>query len=225
MTAPLPLLAASDWGIAVAIAVILLLFLAVGWVILQGTRAQLYWRRRVEEGDVEAIRMLVADEVARWKTMRMPRGAAPAAWHGVQGAELVDISPDRVRVNASAEGQYAGMGAERRETSSPLQEAMAVTARLAEMLLYDIPNVRLPYAQVDVYSTYRDEHGAAQRCILSTIASREVADNLDWDEMTPEEIVRGLGGRFSLDDRGNALPIDPDAVGPSGVPAVFYKDD
>jgi hypothetical protein len=42
--------------------------------------------------------------------------------------------------------------------------------------------------------------------------------------MEGEEIVRAFGGKFSLDDRGNPNPIDPDAAGRNGVPAVFYKD-
>ena len=37
--------------------------------------------------------------------------------------------------------------------------------------------------------------------------------------------MRAFGARFRLDDRGRPLPIDPDAVGPTGVPAVFYEDD
>jgi len=40
--------------------------------------------------------------------------------------------------------------------------------------------------------------------------------------------VRAFGGRFVLDDHGNALPIDPDALpagtGATGVPAVFYDE-
>ncbi|HXK34188.1 MAG TPA: hypothetical protein VNM91_09270, partial [Dehalococcoidia bacterium] len=114
---------------------------------------------------------------------------------------------------------------DRRQVSSALDEGMKVTAKLADMVLYDIPNVRLPYVQVDIYSTYRDEGGASQRCVLSTYAKREVADVLPWDELDAEQVVRTFDGRYRLDDHGNPLPIDPDATGPSGVPAVFYEDD
>jgi hypothetical protein len=221
----LPLLAASDWGIAIAIGVVMLLFLVVGWVIVQGTRAQLAWRKAVDAGDVDAIRTLVADEVARWKSMRMPKGTEPGAWRGVQSAELVEVLPDGVRLSASADGEYAVVGAERREVTNALRQGMQVTARLADMVLYDIPNVKLDYARIDIYSTFRDDTGSSQRCILTTAARREVADMIDWDEMGAEEIVRAFGGRYSLDDRGQAKPIDPDATGPTGVPAAFYKDD
>ena len=93
------------------------------------------------------------------------------------------------------------------------------------MVLYDIPNVKLDHAQVDIYSTFRDAAGSSQRCILTTMAHRDLADVVDWDELDAEEVVRAFGGRFSLDDRGQALPIDPDSDGPTGVPAAFYKDD
>lgn len=218
------ILALGEWGLAFGIGIVLLLFLAVGWVIVQGTRAQLYWRKRVDEGDVEAITALVTEEIARWKMARVPKGADPDAWRGVQSAELVSATPDGIRLSATAEGTFAMAGGERREVRGALQQAMAVTAKLADMAFYDIPNVRLPYVQVDVYSTFRDELGTAQRCVLSTLCTREIADALDWDEMSGEEVVRAFGGRYLLDDRGNPLPIDPDATARSGVPAAFYRD-
>ena len=217
-------LAASDWGIAVGIGIILVLFLIVGYVIVQGTRVQLYWRKQAESGNVDAIRTLVGDEVTRWKTARTPREVPPSVWHGVQSIELLDVSPDGVRVSASAEGQYALVGTERREVSNALKEGMKLTSRLAEMLMYDIPNVKLQRTQIDIYTAYRDEQGATQRCILSTACEREVANQLDWDSLDAEDIVRAFGGRYSLDDGGNPLAINPEAR-TSGVPAVFYKDD
>ena len=220
----LPLLAASDWGLAVAIGVVLLIFIIVGYVVIQGTRAQLAWRTLVEQGDVDAIHTLVSDEVARWKTARMPRGADPQVWHGVQSAELLEVSPASIRVSAAAEGQYSLVNGERREISSALREGMKVTAKLADMIMYEIPNVKLPEAQIDIYSTYRDEHGASQRCILSTTATRETASDLDWDNMDPEDIVRAFGGRYSLDDRGNPVPIDVSGPAKNSVPAAFYRD-
>ena len=221
----LPLLAASDYGLVSAVAGLFGMFLVVAWVIVQGTRAQLEWRKLADAGDVSAIQTLVGDEVTHWKTMRMPKGTRPSVWHGVQSAELVGVTSDGVRISASADGQYALVEGERREVSSPLAEGMRVTARLADMALYDIPNVKLAHVQIDVFSTYRDDLGSSQRCILSTMCRREVADVLAWDEMDAEEVVRTFGGRFLLDDRGNPLAVDPEATTVTGVPAVFYKDD
>jgi hypothetical protein len=222
----LPLLAASDYGLVVAIAFLFLLFLIVGWVIVQGTRAQLEWRKLVDEGDVSAITTLVSDELTRWKTIRMPKGTQPSIWHGVQSAEFVEAMPDGVRISATTEAQYATVDGKRQEISSSFHEARKVTAKLADMVLYDIPNVKLPYVQIDVYNTYRSDVESTQRCVLTTICTREVADVLAWEEMDAEEVVTAFGGRYILDDRGNPLAVDPDATGrTAGVPAVFYKDD
>lgn len=209
----------------IAVAILFMLFFVVGWVIMQGTRAQMAWRRGVERGDVDTIRMLVSEEVLHWKSMRMPKGLRPSIWHGVQSTDLADVKSDGVRLNASADAQYASVDGERREISSPLTEAMRVTAKLADMALYDIPNCKVARVQIDIYITYRDDAGSSQRCILSTVCTREVADALAWEEMDAEEVVRAFGGRFLLDDRGNPLAVNPEATTATGVPAVFYKDD
>jgi hypothetical protein len=218
-----PILALSDWGLVFGSMLVLLLFLVVGYVVIQGTRVQLAWRQRVEEGDVDAIQVLVSEEVNRWKTARMPKGMEPSIWHGVQGAELLEVTPDSFRLSASAEGQYALVSGERREVSNALREGMKLTTQLADMSLYDIPNVKLPYVQIDIYSTFRDDRGSSQQCILSTLAERSIASDIDWDGMEADEIVHAFGGRYALDDRGNPLPIEPDARRSNGVPAVFYE--
>jgi hypothetical protein len=219
----LPLLAVGDWGLAIVIFVFLIIFLFVSWFMIQATRQQLHWRSRAAEGDVDAIQMMVSDEIDRWKTMKMPKGNDPTTWRSVQTAELIEVTPDSVRVSAVAEGQYALVGGQRRETSNSYREAVKTTAKLADMLFYDIPNVRLPRVRIDVYSTYRDETGGAQQCIMTTTCDREIAAELDWDETSAEEIVASFGGRYRLDDRGNALPIDIDAPRTS-VPAAFYDE-
>ena len=74
----LPLLAASDYGLVIAVAGLFGMFLVVAWVIVQGTRAQLEWRKLADAGDVSAIQTLVGDELTHWKTMRMPKGTRPS---------------------------------------------------------------------------------------------------------------------------------------------------
>jgi hypothetical protein len=218
------LLALSNWGLVVAIGVIFVLLAFVSYVVLQGTRTQMAWRERAEAGDVDVIRTLVADEIERWKTARMPKGTHTSVWHGVQSAQLVEVLPGGVRVAAAAEGEYALATGERREVTTAFQQGLGVTAKLADLLLYDVPNVRLPSVQIDIYSTFRDERGASQRCIITTVCDRAVATDLDWDESSADEIVRAFGGRYLLDDRGNAMPIDVNSPAPT-VPAAFYKDD
>ena len=225
MIASLPLLAVGNWGLAVAVFFVLLLIGFVGYIVLQGTRVQMAWRERVEQGDIDAIQVLVSDEIEHWKTMRMPKGTEPSVWRGVQTAELVEVSPTSVRLSATAEGEYVQAAGERRQVNSALGEGMKVTARLADMFFYDIPNVRLPSVRIDIYSTFRDEQGASQRCILTTNCERTVASTVDWDETPAEEIVEAFGGEYRLDDRGNALPIEVGAPAKNSVPAAFYRDD
>ena len=221
----LPLLALSNWGLVVAIAFMFVILGFISYVVLQGTRTQMAWRERAEQGDVDVIRTLVSDEIERWKSSRMPKGTDTSVWHGVQSAQLLDVTPDSVRVTASAEGEYALESGERREVTTAFQHGLGVTAKLVDLLFYDVPNVRLPSVQVDIYSTFRDERGATQRCIISTVCDRAVATDIDWDDTPAEDIVRAFGGRFLLDDRGNALPIKVEDPPRTGVPAAFYKDD
>lgn len=200
-----------EWGLGWGLLAIVLIALVIAYAVIQETRAQRHWRALVKAGDMDAIRTIIESEVGRWRTERMPKGVLPSVWHGVQTAELVDVGADYVRVACSAEGQYAVVGRRREEVSSALREAMKLTVKLADMLLYDIPNMELERVQIDVYTTFRGRSGAAnQRCILSTVVRRSEAKGLDWDETPPEEIVARFGGRFQVDQQGHAQPIDPD---------------
>jgi len=198
------------WGIGWGLLVVFVVGLFISYVVLQETRAQRHWRRLVEAGDMGAIRQILEAEVERWRTERMPKGVEAALWHGVQTVELVEVGAGFARVSCSAEGQYALVDGERREVSSALQEGMKLTVKLADMLLYDIPNLRLAQVHVDVYTTFREATGgASQRCILSTPVRRSEVEDLDWDNTPPEEIVARLGGRFQADAHGAPQPIEP----------------
>ena len=82
-------------------------------------------------------------------------------------------------------------------------------------MLYELPHVKIGRAEVDVFTSFRDEDGcASRRCILSTVAQRDVAaSEVNWDEWTPAQIVESFGGRYRLGKSGRALPIDSDKVG------------
>lgn len=200
-----------EWGLTVGIIVVGLLFACIGYIIFQEARTHRFWRRKVEEGDLEMIRQLVETEVQRWRTERAPKGVPASVWQGIQGAELIEIGRDYLRASTTAEAQFAQVGAGRRQISSALDEAKRVTAKLAERLFYDIPHVAPRRVQIDVYTTFA-EPGAepAQRCILTTIADRAAAAEIDWDNDAPEAIAERLGARYRLDERGGALPIEPD---------------
>ncbi|MDO8613763.1 MAG: hypothetical protein Q7R32_13230, partial [Dehalococcoidia bacterium] len=113
-------------------------------------------------------------------------------------------------VSCQVESEYRLLDGRWVEVSSPLQEGFAVTACLADMLLYDVPNLRLDSVRIDVHTTFRDVGGTAERaCILTTNVRRELAREVDWEEWTPAEIVDAFGGRYRLGERGVALPVDP----------------
>lgn len=208
------------WGIGWGLLIVAIIVALITYVIVQEMRAQQHWRRLVQQGDLDAIRQIVQSEVERWREDRPPRDVPPSLWHGVQTVELLEIGGDYVRLTCAAEGQYAMVDGQRREVSTALSEGMKLTAKLADMFLYDIPNLRLDRVQIDVYTTFRDRRGAAtQDCILSTLVRRSDAQYVDWEASSPEEIVAIFGGRFRRDQSGAALPIEPDAesvrVGPS----------
>src|SRR3990170_4006911 len=209
-----------EWGILAVTGI----FLLVGYIVLQGTRASMAWRKAASGGDVDVIRQILEDAIASWRSVKRPKEIAPDVWRGVQTVALVDVAADGAPAGASlsasvscqVESEYRLLDGRWLEVSSPLQEGFAVTARLADMLLYDVPNLRLDAVRVDVHTTFRDPEGAAERvCILTTNVRREVAREVDWEEWTPAEIVDAFGGRYRLGDRGAALPIDPAEGGAS----------
>ena len=189
-----------EWGILI----IVLLLLFTGFVIVQETARQMHWRGLVESGDTEAIRTLIEEQIEAWQESRVPRGTPTLLWHGVQSAELLDVTSTAARVSCNAEGEHALVGDRRVETSTPLAEGMKITKLLAEMLLYDVPNVKLDQAQIDVYTSFRDENGRAEaRCILSTAVLRKTVEHIDWEETEATDFISLTEGRFA--GNGDAL--------------------
>jgi hypothetical protein len=195
-----------EWGILVIFVILIL----VAYVIVQETRAQLFWRSLVDKGDVSAIRELLEGEIERWHTERVPRGTPALLWHGIQTSELLDVAPDGAHMSCNAEGEYALSGGRRVETSSPLAEGMKITQKLAEMLLYDVPNVKLDRVQIDVYTSFREAGGQADtRCILSTLVVRSLVEHIDWEETEPADFVSLNQGRFAANGDGALAAIEP----------------
>jgi hypothetical protein len=199
------------FGIGLGIIVVAFIFALLGFIIFKEARTHRFWRRRVEEGDMEMIRQLVELEVDAWREERPPKGMPATVWQGIQGVEIVEIGRDYIRATSTAEPQFALVGASRRQVSSALDEGKRVTAKLAERFFYDIPHVRVERVQIDVYTTFHEPSGdPVQRCILSTIARRTDAAGIDWDDDPPESIAERLGARYQLDILGHAQPIEPD---------------
>ena len=187
----------------VGIIVVVLILLFTGYVIVQETRAQLHWRDLVAQGDVDAIRQLIEGEIDGWHTQRVPKGTPALLWHGVQTVELLDVDATTARVSCNAEGEYALVGGKRVETSSPLAEGMKITKKVAEMMLYDVPNVKLDQTQIDIYTFFRTEAGVAEpRCILTTRVNRRTVEHIDWDETEAHDFAELNGARFAGNGSG-----------------------
>lgn len=205
----------AEWGMLIGVAIVGSLGLFMTYIVLQGTRTQLKWRQMAASGDVPTIRRLIEEALDAWRRMRVPKEVAPDTWHAIQTAELVDVGPDFVSINCTAEGQYATVEGQRRQVKTALEQGMEVTAKLMDMVFYDIPNLKLPSVRVDIYSTFLSADGTAQqRCILSTTAQRSAAIDLDWDGLTAKQIVDHFGGKYRLAAQGTALPIDNTSMVP-----------
>jgi hypothetical protein len=127
----------------------------------------------------------------------------------VQGAELIAIEVEGATLSTSAEGEFRTEGGKRVQVASALDEGIAIAAKLLDMMLYDVPNLRLGYVRVDVYSTFMDEHGApTQRPILSVTADRAIADDMTWEALTPEEIVGRFGAMYERGAGGQPVAIE-----------------
>ena len=204
-----------------ALLVLAVLFVIVAYVVVQGTRAALAWRKAAEAGDVKVIGDLVEDALNTWRSMRRPREVPVEVWRGIQSTQLVSVAPGFVRVSCRAEGEHRRVGRRWVEVRNPLQEALAITARAAEMLLYEVPHFRPERVQVDVYSNYRDAKGNSRHdCILTTAADREAARRVDWEEWPADEIVTALGGRYRLGDGGQPLPVRPEEPPEAAAPGA-----
>jgi hypothetical protein len=189
--------------------VVAAIFLLVGYLVSVEMFQQRVWRRRVQQGDTSILDALIREGLAGWRRGRAPRSLPPNVWAAIQGVELVAVSEDSATVSTSAEPEFRNEGGARVQVRSSLDEAMLVAARLAEMLLYDIPSVGLYEVRVDVYSTFAAPGGAAeQRPILSLTADRPTADDLEWEALAPEEILARFETIYDRGAEGEGRPIE-----------------
>ncbi len=195
-----------------------ILFVFVAYIVIQGTRAALAWRQAAANGDIEVIRRIAEDALGVWRSAKRPKEVRVDVWRGIQSLELVDAGPAFVRVSCQVRSEYKMVGGRWLETRNPLDEGIAVTAKAADMLFYELPHFKPDRVWMDVYTSMPGPEAAMRlECILSTDCTRDAALNVDWEEWTPEEIVDELGGRFRLGDRGEPLPIEvepPSALDP-----------
>jgi hypothetical protein len=189
------------------------IFIAVSflaYIIIQGTRAAMAWREAAKNGDTKVIRDIVEDALKVWSSQKRPKPVPPEVWRGIQSMQLAGVAADYVRVSCIAGSEQKMLDGRWVEIRNPLQEGVAITARAADMLFWELPHYRPETVQIDVYTDYREEEGRTRReCIISTRANRADAAALDWEEWTAEQIVNALGAVYSLNSNGRPVPIEP----------------
>ena len=184
------------------------LFLFVGWAVATEMFQHRTWRHRVESGDVDIVAALIEEALATWRRARPPRGLAANLWAGVQGAQLVSVEADAAALSTSAEGEFRSEDGRRVQVAPALDEAIALAARLLDMMLYYVPNLRLRSVRVDVYSTFTAPDGTpVQQPILSTVADRAIADALDWEALLPSEIIGRFETSYERNAAGQGIPV------------------
>jgi len=184
------------------------IFLVTGWAVSTEMFQQRAWRKRVASGDTDIVGALIEESLATWRRGRPPRGVPASLWAGIQGTQLVAVETDGATLSTSAEGEFRTEEGKRVQVSSALDESIALAAKLLDMILYDVPNLRLGYARVDVYSTFTGAEGPVQQPILTVTAERPIADEMTWEAMTAEEILRRFGAVWELTASGQAAPIE-----------------
>ncbi len=187
---------------------VLAIFLIVGWAVATEMFQHRAWRHRVASGDVAIVRALIEEALGAWGKARPPRDLAASLWAGVQGAQLVAVTEDSATVSSSAEGEFRTEGTQRVQVASALEEAIALAAKIVDMMLYDVPNLRLAVVRADIYSTFTGDDGTpVQQPILTTTAARAVADGLNWEALTPAEVLGRFETTFDRAPSGQGRPI------------------
>lgn len=189
--------------------VTLVIFLAVGWAVSTEMFQHRAWRKRVESGDVDIVAALIEEALSTWRKGRPPRGTPASLWAGVQEAQLIAVEQHGATLSSSAEAEFRTEGGQRVQVASALDAGIALASKLLDMILYDVPNLRLGYVRADIYSTFAGADGTPeQRPIITVTADRSTADGLDWEALTPEEVLGRFGAVYKRADTGQPLPID-----------------
>lgn len=194
-------------GLGLAMVLILLFALLLGFMVVQAKFAARRWRDVIADGDREALSDLLEATFEGWRNSRPPRGMPPADWRALHTAAMVAADRDRGRVSLMADPDVRVVAGSRIEVGSLATVARRAAVRMAERLFYDIPYVEFREVQVDVYTEFRAPGGVSQSmCVLSARTTRDAVTGVDWDA----EIDELLDGWRVIEAHGDT-GVDPDA--------------
>ena len=124
------------WGVIV----IGIIFVLVGYVVIQGTRAASAWRKAATAGDIGVIQKILEEAIGGWRSSRRPKEVPPEIWRGIQSMELVEVGPDSVRVSCSAESE---------KHPSKKKSAVDIFTRIKRCILMSSFNTK-PFGLADI---------------------------------------------------------------------------
>jgi hypothetical protein len=177
-------------GLGLAIILLLGIGSLLGFMVVQATFAARKWRSVIAEGDRGALMQLLDQTFDAWRSGRPAKGTPPADFRALHTAALIAADHERIRVSMLAEPDVRVVGGQRDEVANEYVVARRAAVRMVERLLYEVPYASFAAAEVDVNLEYRDAAGETQtRCLLTTIARREVAALSDWEHGDPEELL------------------------------------
>ena len=195
-------------GLGLGIVICLIIFVVVGFLVVQARFAARQWRRVIAAGDEGALAELLDMTFDAWRASRPPRGLAPADWRALHTAALVAADRDRARVSLLAEPDVRVVGGRRVEEGTAQDVARRAAVRMVERLMYEVPHVSFREVQVDVHTEYRSADGSlTDRCLLTTRATREAASYADWDAQDARATLAEWDTREAVEGR----LVDPDA--------------
>ena len=198
-------------GLGLGIAICLITFVIVGFLVVQARFAARQWRRVIAAGDEGALAELLDMTFDAWRSARPPRGLAPADWRALHTAALVAADRDHARASLLAEPDVRVVGGRRVEEGTAQDVARRAAVRMVERLMYEIPHVSFREVQVDVHTEYRALDGSlVDRCVLTTRATREAASAADWETPDARATLDGWATREAAEDRS----AGPEAVDP-----------
>jgi hypothetical protein len=198
-------------GLGLGIAICLIIFIVVGFLVFQARFAARRWRQVIAAGDLDALGELLDMTFEAWRNSRPPRGLAPADWRALHTAALVAADRDRARVSLLAEPDVRVTGGRRVEEGTAQDVARRAAVRMVERLMYEVPHVSFAEVQVDVHTEYRGLDGSlTDRCLLTTRVTRDGAAYADWETrdaiaMLAEWETREAAGGRAIDPEDDAL--------------------
>lgn len=162
---------------------------------------------------------MVAERVKTLVEGRIRRGpilhSHTHGWAEDATVVVMEVGEGSIKVQCSYPAyKVLGEGMEPpRWRKSSLEPAFSIAAQTVRLLFYKVSEVKFNTVRVDVYATFWvSEFRRAERCILTTTASREQADAILWSSMdhVPERALSYFQTRYHRGPKGEIRSIQLD---------------